>query len=237
MGDIVDKIDGRLLYYDRSLERCRGYILSTSKQTKPLKCLRCGTVFAYPGEGTSIECPSCYGNQVFEASQQDVSNYAEKYCWSLYGKYISYLRTIRHIAEKICGKRLSCEFKETVDYLEIHIANYVKFIRLAIEASRGAIRAEATGVNYEMLDLINAISRASLEKKEILLEGGITYIYYLTTYDSTEVGHETLIREGFLDLNYYRKYLNAQGYEIYGSPGSIAKILDIKRGTIVTAVQ
>lgn len=47
------------------------------------------------------------------------------------------------------------------------------------------------------------------------------------------MGHETLLKEGFLDLTYYRRYLESLGYNLYGASGSIAKIVDLKKGAII----
>jgi hypothetical protein len=117
--------------------------------------------------------------------------------------------------------------------MEIHLERYTRYLRFQLETSKGSILVNAKGVNYEILDLINMISKAVVEKREILLEGGITYIYYLTYYENTDVGHETLLKEGFLDLTYYRRYLESLGYNIYGASGSIAKIVDLKKGAII----
>lgn len=237
MKKIVEKIDDRLLYYERTLERCKGYILSSSRTMKPAKCLRCGSVFAYPDDSSPAKCPSCYGDQIVDATPSDVAEHANKYCWSLYGKYIAYLRVIRYISEKICSKKIECEFREASDEMEIHIEKYTRYLRFQLETSKGSILVNAKGVNYEILDLISMISKAVLEKREILLDGGITYIYYLTYYEYTDVGHETLVKEGFLDLTYYRRYLESLGYGIYGASGSIAKIIDLRKGAIIAPTQ
>lgn len=55
--------------------------------------------------------------------------------------------------------------------MEIHLERYTRYLRFQLETSKGFILVNARGVNHEMLDLIDMISKAIVEKREILLEG------------------------------------------------------------------
>jgi len=232
----LEKIRGqvlsRLSYYERTLETCKGYIVSSSRISRPLKCMKCGKIFASPGEGAA-KCPSCYSEYVEEATPQDIASYADQYCWALYGSYISYLRGVMNTVEKLCTGGFECDFLESTSELSIHVDKYRRFVRLELEANRQSIRGVVRGANYQVLDLINSISKALLEKRELLISGGIKFVYYITTYDETEVGHETLIREGFLDYQYYNAYLGSLGYSVSGYTGAVVKILDLRKGSYI----
>jgi len=236
---IIERIDDVRQYFYDVISNCFNYTLHAARYSRPLRCLRCGWIFAEPLEGFTgdIRCPHCGSDEVVPAEEKDVLRYAESRCSKLYGRQIAILALLMAVAEEMCGEGESeCDFRDvSLDLVVRRGETTLSFRYPSIEVNR--LDVVVRGVDAGTLRLIADAVRAVRRVKGELQSNNIDYIVFLTFFSHTALNSTVLLREGFLDLDYFYELIRRRGVDLYGLPrrvGALVKIYDIALERFIT---
>lgn len=227
---VVEDISKSLEFYKGVLNSCRNYVLESARRYPAMRCPKCGYVFAGTGEGPG-ECPRCRTTPVLRASDDDVRDYVSRYCSGLYGRTIEYIETLLAVARRLCRGRYECAYTSSVIELDVGAEKYSRYLRTRLhgDQEKGYIEIVVRGLDEEVLKIVEEVSSTILERSSVLREAGIRFAVFRVDYEGLRISYSKALEHGFLDSQYYKSYLDSQGYGLTAMPGLLVRVLDLEK--------
>lgn len=223
ISEILSKIEYASQHYKKVIENCINYLIVFSNTSRPYKCMKCGKVFFIVNN--EKECPFCNSLYIVSIDMIDFKSYVHSYCTSIYGRNLIYMELLKEIVKKLCLNKI-CYFLESTSSLEI----FTEKGALKMIAKNGEIiEVELPWVNVSIFMYIDEITTIISRYRENLLKNGTRYIIYKVYYSNIDVNYITLIKEGFIDVQFFKHLINKLGLSKYiFSKGVLTKIFDIE---------
>ncbi|MCS7111189.1 MAG: hypothetical protein RMI45_00140 [Ignisphaera sp.] len=228
VDEVIKKIEWASQHYKRVIENCVNYLIGFSSIIKPHRCNKCGKVFFATNSDNG--CPFCSSLYTINIDAIDFKEHVRGYCSSLYGRNITFMDVFKDVVKNLCLNRI-CYFLESTSSLEI----FTEKGALRIVARDGEIiEVELPWIDISTLTYIDEITAVASKYREKLLINGTRFIIYKTYYDNVDVNYVTLIRERFMDAQFFKYFIDELGLNKYiFSKGVLTKIFDIKHGEYI----
>ncbi len=223
VDELLSKIECASQHYRKVIENCINYLIVFSNTIKPYKCMKCGKIFFIVNSEKG--CPFCNSLHTVGIDMMDFKLYVHSYCTSIYGKNLTYMEFLKEIVKNLCLNKI-CYFLESTSSLEI----FTEKGTLKMIAKNGEIiEVELPWIDISIFTYIDEITTIASQYREKLLKNGIKYIIYKAYYGNIDVNHITLIKEGFIDVQFFKHLIDKLGLNKYiFNKGVLAKIFDIE---------
>ncbi|MEM1730348.1 MAG: hypothetical protein QXY26_04430 [Ignisphaera sp.] len=228
VNEIINRIEYISQHYKKVIDNCINYLTVFSNIVKPYVCMKCNKVFFT--SDNEKRCPFCNSLYIANIDIANFKAYIHSYCDSLYGRNLVYTDVFKDVAKNLCLDKV-CYFLESSLTLEIFTEKGI--LRISSRNEK-LIEVELPWVDTSVLAYIDEITAIVFQHREKLLKNGTRYIVYKASYSNISISYALLIRERFMDTQFFKHFIDKLGLNKYIlNRGILTKIFDMEYGEYI----